>query len=204
MSNEIETAPASPASSEKVKKALHGMYDFIEMFALAVSLILLIFTLVARISVVEGGSMEPTLHGGDRVVISNLFYSPSQGDIVIIHSPNVDDGIPIIKRVIATEKQTVMIRMDGIYVYNADGTGGKLEETDGSLGYTVDFSSTADPEGLFYTYQELTVVVPEGHVFVLGDHRSVSLDSRSFGTVDNRTIVGRVLLHLPKLYSRNS
>ena len=176
---------------DKKKDPLRDLYDFFEMFAIAACVILVLFALLSRLSVVEGTSMEKTLLEGDRLIVSDLFYTPERGDVVVIHSPLVNRGEAIVKRVIATEGDTVSIRPDGVYVYAADGTGGKLEETDGSLGYTVDFS-TPYSSSTSYTYTPMTITVGNGEVFVLGDHRSVSYDSRAFGCVDVRTIVGRV------------
>ena len=142
--------------------------------------------------------MQSTLEPNDWLLISDLFYTPENGDIVVLQSPKVDDGKAIIKRIIATGGQTVKITADGVYVYNPDGTGGKLEEEDGSLGYTVNFY---DPrlgrENRNYT--NLTVTVPKGQVFVMGDHRSLTYARRSLGCVDERCVVGRVLLRLAPL-----
>ena len=137
--------------------------------------------------------MQHTLEGNDKLLISGLFYSPSQSDIVVIQSPTVNGGQAIVKRVIATEGQVVHIDADGtVSVYNSDGSGGVLNENSGELGYTVYHSPTRPSN----PYGEMTVTVPEGKVFVLGDHRNNSYDSRAFGCVDARAILGKVYLRI--------
>ena len=84
----------------------------------------------------------------------------------------------------------MIIKADGVYVFNPDGSGGKLNEADGSLGYTVIPS--------YYTPQE-PITVGEGEVFVMGDNRPISLDSRSFGCVDERTIIGKAYFRIAPL-----
>ncbi len=171
-------------TEEKAQKkdSLFEIFSTVELLAFAAAVILLFFSFVARITIVEGGSMENTLIGGDKLIVSDLFYTPDRGDIVILHSPTLNGGEPIVKRIIAVGGDTVAIRKDGVYV-----NGERLNETDGSLGYTIDdYSYTARPEQ----------VIEEGKVFVLGDHRSVSYDSRSFGQVDADAVIGKVLLRI--------
>ena len=179
-----ESAPAPP--SDPTMKRVKDLYDFVELFVIASAVILLIFTMLARLTVVSGSSMDKTLADGQLLIISDLFYEPKAGDIVVIQSPLVLDGKAIVKRIIATEGQRVEIYSDGIYVYNPDGTGGKLNESDGSLGYTV----------IPYVSHRQTFIVGEGEVFVMGDNRPVSEDSRSFGCVDEACILGKAYLRI--------
>lgn len=165
---------------------LHDIFDFTEMLALAVCAVFLLFTMLARLSVVEGTSMEKTLAEKDFLLISDLFYTPKAGDIVVIQSPKIDNGKAIVKRVIATEGQTVEIKSNRVYV---DGI--YLPELDGSLGYKTNFSN-----GYMWISEYGPLTVPEGKIFVLGDHRSVSMDSRYFGCVDTRAVLGKVYLRL--------
>lgn len=173
------------AEAEEKKEQKNPLWEFfsnVELLAVAAAIILLFFTFAARITVVEGGSMEHTLNGGDKLIISDLFYTPERGDIVIIQSPTVNGGEAIVKRIIAVSGDTVEIKSSGVYV-----NGEKLEETDGSLGYTV---SSARYNA------KAPVKVGEGQIYVLGDNRAVSYDSRAFGPVDERAILGRVLFRL--------
>ena len=167
------------------QKLPHDVFDFVEFFVIAFAVILLAFTFLVRQTVVTGNSMIPTLNDGDRLIISNLFYTPKTGDIVVIQ---VDDATvakrpsvlaedsSIIKRVIATEGQTVSIQNGAVYV---DG-----DRLDADFSYLTDNDSMAE------------ITVSEGHVFVLGDNRTVSLDSRSLGEIDERTIIGKVLFRI--------
>ena len=193
--------PLVPQNRKSDRLHLSDVYDLIELFVLAVGIIMLIFTLLCRISFVQGSSMENTLLENDVLLVSDLFYQPENGDIVVIQVPNQSYSDPyagkaVVKRIIAMEGQTVEITRDGVYV---DGV--LLPEEDGSLGYTVNFE---DPrydsiEGYQYEYTPMgPITVGEGQIFVLGDHRSVSLDSRhpGVGQIDARCIIGKVYFRI--------
>ena len=172
-------------ANKKREKLPHDIFDFVEFFVIAFAVILLVFTFLIRQTVVTGGSMLPTLTAGDRLIISNFFYSPKTGDIVVIQ---VEDEIAkkrplvlaedssIIKRVIATEGQTVRIQNGVVYV-----DGAPLE---GDFNYFADADNMAE------------ITVSAGHIFVMGDNRAISLDSRTLGEIDARTVIGKVLFRL--------
>ena len=144
--------------------------------------IFLLFLLVFRVIVVSQDSMFSTLWDGDYLLLlSNVFYhEPEQGDIVVISKKTFDDGRPIIKRVIATEGQTVDIDFENGIVY-VDGEA--LQED-----YINNL--TTNDEGMAFP-----LTVEENCIFVLGDNRGVSLDSRSpqIGQIDRREILGKAL-----------
>ena len=144
--------------------------------------IFLLFLLVFRVIVVSQDSMFSTLWDGDYLLLlSNVFYhEPEQGDIVVISKKTFDDGRPIIKRVIATEGQTVDIDFENGVVY-VDGEA--LQED-----YINNL--TTNDEGMAFP-----LTVEENCIFVLGDNRGVSLDSRSpqIGQIDRREILGKAL-----------
>ena len=149
--------------------------------------ILLIFMLVFRVVIVSGPSMNNTLYNGDcLVLLSNVFYhEPQYGDIIVASKNSFKDGEPIIKRVIATEGQKVNIDFNSGVVYVNDIA---LKET---------YVNT--PTNL-YEGVNFPLVVEQGHVFVMGDNRNESKDSRSpeIGLIDRREILGKVLfLALP-------
>ena len=142
----------------------------------------LVFLLVFRIIVVSGSSMKQTLIDGDYLLLlSNVFYKePQRGDIVVISKRSFDNGKPIVKRVIATEGQTVDIDFDAAVVY-VDGLA--LEEP-----YIN--TPTNVSEGT-----QFPLTVEEGCIFVLGDNRGVSRDSRdpAIGQIDKREVLGKAL-----------
>ena len=144
--------------------------------------VLLVFTFLFRTVIVSGSSMERTLFDGDcLLLLGNVFYSePQKGDIVVISKQSYDGGKSIIKRVIATEGQVVDIDFEEGVVY-VDGQA--LDEP-----YTNTPTNLA--EGMTFP-----LTVDEGCIFVLGDNRNVSKDSRSteIGLVDTREIVGKVI-----------
>ena len=149
------------------------------------SVVLVLFLVFFRIIVVSGPSMKRTLLDGDYLLLySNLFYhQPQRGDVVVVSKQSYDNGKPIVKRVIATEGQIVDMDFDNGIVY-VDGL--PLEE---------DYINTPTnlDEGQIFPQ-----IVEDGCVFVMGDNRNHSKDSRSteIGQVDKREILGRVALLL--------
>ena len=163
------------------KSVLSYLHDLIYMLMA----ILLLFLLLFRVIVVSGDSMYSTLLDGDYLLlIGNLFYQqPEQGDIVVISKQSFDNGKPIVKRVIATEGQTVDI-VDG----NVSVDGVCLEETYiHSPTYVCAGSGTMFP-----------LTVSENCIFVLGDNRGVSRDSRDpvIGQIDKREVLGKAVFLL--------
>ncbi len=174
------------------------IFDWYDVIVSSVVIIVLLFSFVFRIVGVEGSSMESTLHGGsrdpiadhtDRLVITNLFYTPKQGDIVVISRNYLNDDTdvsegdgPIIKRVIATEGQEVDIDFEK-QIVKVDGK--ELDEP-----YVSSETVRRDVE--------FPLTVEKGHIFVLGDNRAVSLDSRSsdIGQVDTRYVLGKAVLRV--------
>jgi len=160
------------------KTALLYLHDIIYLLAAMILITLLFF----RVVVVSGTSMCRTLLDGDYLlVLSNAFYGePEYGDIVVISKESFDNGEPIVKRIIATEGQMVDIDFKAgiVYVDNIP-----LDEP-----YT--FTATTTQEGMHFP-----LIVDEGCVFVLGDNRGVSRDSRSpeIGLIDEQEIIGKVV-----------
>ena len=143
---------------------------------------LVIFSLVLRVVVVEGTSMNNTLKDGDRLlVLSNIFYrNPKQGDVIVASKESFDNGAPIVKRVIATEGQKVDIDFENGIVFVDDVP---LEEP-----YTL--TPTSLYEGI-----DFPLIVGENCLFVLGDNRNGSRDSRhpDIGLIDEREVIGKVI-----------
>ncbi len=157
------------------------VHDLLYMLAV----IMLVFLVFFRIIVVTQNSMYDTLWDGDYLLlISETFCgAPKQGDIVVVSKQSFEDGKPIVKRVIATAGQQVDIDFDAGVVY-VDGA--PLEEP-----YLKQL--TTNDEGTVFP-----LTVSEGCIFVMGDNRAVSLDSRKIGQIDRREVLGKaVFLLLP-------
>lgn len=166
--------------------------DWLGSLFTALVVVLLVMTFGFRIINVDGKSMESTLIDSDKVVITNLFYTPHPGDIVII-SHAVEYPKPLVKRVIATAGQELRLDYDNNAVY-VDGV--KLDEP-----YIQGITVPGDIPS-----EELNGVVPEGKVFVMGDNRSISLDSRyrQIGFIDESYIIGKAQLDIiPHTYDEN-
>ena len=201
--SESEVSPA-PASESFGSKLTSTLFDAMEMFAFAVFAVVLIFTFGFRLCRVDGESMENTLHNGEMLLISSVAYTPKQDDVIVFHMTKPEVGLekPLVKRVIATGGQRVIINFRTCEI-SVDGI--KYEDshmvlkdmTDREIGY---YCKMADHHynpatGIF------TAVVPDGCVFVLGDNRNNSLDSRSKsigddGMIDTRYILGHAILRI--------
>lgn len=168
------------ASAENVPG--REVYEWVRSLVAAVLIIVLMFTFFARMMGVQGPSMIPTLQNGDRLLVLNstLVREYRRGDIVIARKQSFSDD-PIVKRVIAVGGQTVDIDFDAGIVY----VDGMAQEED----YIND---------LTYTYEGTTfpLTVPEGSVFLMGDNRNMSTDSREprIGAVDTRYLIGKAVL----------
>ncbi len=195
MEFENEQAPQLPLPEnsqkrQKQKKARameKSMVMYLHDLAYLLAVLMLLFLLVFRVVVVSGSSMYDTLVDGDYLLlISGVLYpEPEQGDVVVASKDSFQNGMPIVKRIIAVGGQEVNIDFTAGIVY-VDGVA--LEEP-----YT--YSPTEREEGM-----QFPVTVPDGCVFVMGDNRQDSWDSRypGIGMIDEREILGKaVLLFLP-------
>lgn len=166
------------------EKSGREAYEWVQALVCSVLAVVMIFTFVIRLIGVDGHSMVPTLQNGDRLLVLNsmLYDDYKYGDIVVLRKESFLTE-PIVKRVIATEGQTVDIDFANGIVY-VDGVA--LEED-----YINDLTYT--DEGT-----EFPLTVPEGSIFVMGDNRNRSDDSRNsaLGTVDTRYVIGRAVFLL--------
>ena len=176
-----KNTPEQPklTKSEEFKMDL---YFWLQALVVALVVLILVFTFVGRIITVDGDSMLPTLHDKDLMILRSIGYTPEQGDIVVLTKDfNQYQDQPIVKRVIAVGGQTIRIDYDESKVY-VDGVA--LDEP-----YILEPIMLRRSDGI----EEMTV--PEGSVFVMGDNRNGSSDSRlvELGAIDNRYILGKVV-----------
>ena len=184
-----DNTAAADTDEPKDKKEKNSFQKNVAMYlhdlVILMSAVVMVFLLCFRIVIVSGDSMYDTLVDGDYLLLlSNVFYrDPAQGDIIVASKDAYDNGTPIVKRVIATAGQTVDIDFQAGIVY-VDGIA--LEED-------YIYTPTKTPEGVRFP-----LVVEEGCVFVLGDNRAVSKDSRNpeIGLIDCREIVGKAVFLL--------
>ena len=185
-----QSRPSELEPTPKKKSTLVAdILDYIEIFVVAICIVITIFSFSGfRLCTVDGPSMENTLLHGERLITSGLFYTPERGDVVVFHqTSDTTSGYnkPIVKRVIATEGQWVSIDFTEGVVYVGDSldTMKPLDEP-----YTLTPTNTS--EGIAFPLQ-----VSEGCLFVMGDNRNGSKDSRhpEIGLVDKREVLGKVV-----------
>lgn len=193
----LETDETAEAQNEPEKKKrtprdiVGDIYELCEMLGLVTIVVMLVFAFVARLNIVDGHSMDHTLADGQYLAVSDLFYDPKPGDIVIIHKTSAEYyNKPIVKRVIATAGQTVDIDFE-TWTLTVDG-----EVVDEPYRY-LDDGPTLTAEYRF------PITVGENEIFVMGDNRNHSGDSRTrdLYTIDKRCVVGRAMARLYPLDS---
>ncbi len=195
--------PESKPAAGGGKKIWAEALDWFDTVSGSILAIILIFVLFTRLSTVDGSSMLPTLHNQERILVTDFMYTPAHNDIVVLWEDGLYNGISeeygkaLVKRVIGIAGDTIEIDFESGTVYR-NGEALPHEIVDGVLfedGHAInDFTrERLDMQG--------PVTVPEGCVFVMGDNRNDSTDSRDtrVGMVDVNNIVGKVYLRIMPL-----
>lgn len=166
-------SPGDPTPRrERSRKAKSPLREWVETIVLALIVALLIREFLLQVYKVQGESMEPTLHTEERVLVNKMIYrlrSPHPGEIIVLRDP-MDNRRELIKRIIAVEGETIEVRQGQVFV-----EGQPLEEPYKAQG----------------AYDYGPMQVPAGHVFVMGDNRLASMDSRWLGPIPLTVVQGR-------------
>ena len=169
-----EQSPQTPPPVSNQPQIMGWIRDILETFLPALLIVLVVNVFLAQATRVEGQSMEPNLHNNQRLVIEKVSYHlhpPRRGDIIVLKLPSRRSDPPLIKRVVGLPRETIEVRDGHVYV-----DGHVLDEP-----YLNQLTFGDQPPH----------PVSAGHVFVLGDNRGASNDSRAFGEVALADIVGR-------------
>ena len=186
---ENSSAPC-PSKPKKRSSAISAILDVTEIFVFSISIVVLIFSFFFRICTVDGPSMEKTLFNGEKLLVSDVAYEPKRGDIIIFHQTgSLNEAV--VKRVIATGGETIDIDFKTWTVTITDKNGDVfvLDEP---------YMNLDDSYPLLTSELEFPYLVPEGQLFVMGDNRNRSADSRGsrIGLVDERRVLGRVICRI--------
>ncbi|MEK3734536.1 MULTISPECIES: signal peptidase I [Paenibacillus] len=183
-----QDAMKEATSQQPAKKQKNELVEWLKALLIALILVVLIRWLLFKPFIVQGPSMEPNFISGQKLIVNQVLYDirkPERGEVIVFHVPA--EGRDFIKRVIAVEGDTVKVEGDKVLVNGEPVNEAYIQEAidqahaENRLYNNTDFPNSFVTEG----------VVPEGHLFVMGDNRSNSTDSRMIGYVPYGDIIGR-------------
>ena len=167
-----------------------SLLEYVEILVFSLAVVVVLFVFAVRLCEVKGDSMNKTLLNGEKLLVSNLFYEPEGGDIIVFHQTGALNE-PVVKRVIAVGGETVDIDFDTMTVTVTDknGVSRMLDE---------DYAFYDKSRSGRYSDFDFPLEIPEGYLFVMGDNRYNSLDSRfkKIGLVDERRVLGKVIFRV--------
>lgn len=193
VSEQSKAQPPCPVSTPKKHTVISAILDYTEIFVFSISLVVILFSFFFRICTVDGPSMEKTLFNGEKLLISDVAYEPKRGDVIVFHQTGALNEA-VVKRVIATGGETIDIDFHTwtVTITDIDGNTFTLDEP---------YMNLDDEYPLLTSDLEFPFVVPEGQLFVMGDNRNRSSDSRGtkIGLVDERRVLGKVICRISPL-----
>ena len=196
-----ETSLEEEIAPKESKSTLISIFEMVEMFCLSLFVVMMLFSFLFRLCRVDGSSMENTLYENEMLLVSSFAYTPKQDDVIVFHMTKPTLGLekPLVKRVIATEGQKIeidfknkTIMVDGVLYDDSHMVLKDFADREIDFYYlTADHHYDAQ-KGIF------SATVPKGCVFVLGDNRNNSRDSRELavGFIDERSILGKVIFRI--------
>ena len=169
-----------------MRQALGFFWEVIKIFILALVIVLPIRFFLFQAFVVKGASMEPSYHGGDYLIVDEIsyrFHNPQRGDVIVFHYP-FNPQARFIKRVIGLPGEIVKIEKGQVKIYNDKFPQGKILDESSYLGKNS------------FTSKDLEIVLGGSQYFVMGDNREFSFDSREWGPLERKYIIGKVRVRL--------
>lgn len=195
-----DSRPHRSYGRQPESEGLRSILSTIAILLIAPFIAVLLTVFVFQSYQVDGPSMERTLFNNDRLIVWKLSrtwakvthstYTPNRGDIIVFTEPALnefgqDPGKQLIKRVIGLPGDRVVVKDNVVTIYNSKNPDGFKPDT------TLPYNRT-----LVDTAGDIDVKITDGHVYVLGDNRTNSLDSRAFGPVDSRNIIGKLAVRV--------
>ncbi len=183
------SSPKNPTGTNAFVLLGAFLLDILETFIIAIGLFIIIYNFLVQPNSVLGSSMEPNFHDGEYILTDKISYrvtEPKRGDVVVFKYPK-DESLDYIKRIIGLPGERIMIENNHITIFNDENPAGFTLDED----YLPD---TIKTEGGSILPEGQETVIPYDNYFVMGDNRGRSSDSRSWGTVPEKDLIGKVII----------